>query len=67
VAEIQGRIVRLRERGALSKFIRAKSDKDAIAAWKVDLNGILHVFNVRSASPQWHLLKLYVSDGAVIE
>ena len=28
----------------------AASDKDAIGAWKLDLNRVLHVFNVRSAT-----------------
>ena len=34
----------------LSRFVNAKNDKDIIAAWKSDLNRILHVFNVRSVT-----------------
>jgi len=49
VAEIQARIVEKRERGLLSRLAHAKNDKEAIAAWKLDLIRILQVFNVRSA------------------
>ena len=33
-------------RHAVSRFLHARNDKDAIAGWKSDLNGILNVFNV---------------------
>ena len=35
-------------RNLLSRIFHAKTDKETITAWKSDLNGILHVFNVRS-------------------
>jgi methyl-accepting chemotaxis protein len=47
VSEIQRKIIKQNERNAVSRLFRAKSDKDAIAAWRLDLNRILHVFNVR--------------------
>ena len=49
VEEIQGRIVEKGQRNLLSRLVHAKNDKDTIAAWKLDLNRILHVFNVSSA------------------
>ncbi|KAF9793344.1 hypothetical protein BJ322DRAFT_1034115 [Thelephora terrestris] len=45
VAEIQSEVDKLGERRAMSRLIHAKDDKDTIAAWKLDLNRILHVFN----------------------
>jgi len=48
MAGIQGRIIDKRERGLLSRVANAKSDKETIAAWKLDLIRILQVFNVRS-------------------
>ena len=48
VAEIQRNIVKRRKRNAVSRLFNAKDDKEAIATWKLDLNRILHVFNVRS-------------------
>ena len=34
-------------RNAAFRFVHAKADGGTIAAWKLDLNRILHVFNVR--------------------
>ena len=31
-----------------SRLFHAKNDKDTIAAWRLDLNRVLHIFNVRS-------------------
>jgi len=50
VAEIQGKVIKRSGRGSVSRLFHAKSDKDAIAAWKLDLNRILHVFNVRTVA-----------------
>ena len=47
MAEIQQRIVKQGERGAISRHFHAKDDKDRIAAWRSDLNRILQIFNVR--------------------
>ena len=46
VAEIQRKIIKQGKRSAVSRFLRAKDDKDTIATWRSDLNGILLVFNV---------------------
>ena len=48
VAEIQGDIIEKGRRNLLSRLVHAKNDKEAIATWKLALNRILHVFNVRS-------------------
>jgi methyl-accepting chemotaxis protein len=34
-------------RNPVSRLFHAKNDKETIAAWRLDLNRILHVFNVR--------------------
>ena len=39
------------------------SDKDAIAGWKQDLNLILQVFNVSSASPASTIAKGFRSES----
>ena len=46
--EIRGHVIERSKRNAISRRYHAKDDEKAIAAWKLDLNGILHVFNVRS-------------------
>ena len=48
MAEIERKVAKRRGRNAVSQFVHARDDKDSIAAWKLDLNRILHVFNVRS-------------------
>ena len=48
VAAIQRRVVKQSKRNVISRHLHAKNDKDKIAAWRLDLNRILHVFNVRS-------------------
>ena len=35
-------------RSFASRLVHAKNDKETIGAWKLDLIGILHIFNVRS-------------------
>ena len=51
VAGIQERIIGKRGRNVVSRVLHAKGDKETIAAWRLDLNRILHVFNVRSVDP----------------
>ena len=53
VAEIERKIIKQRGRNPISRLFNAKSDKETIATWKVELNGILHVFNVRSLRFSW--------------
>jgi len=49
VAGIQEKVIEKCGRNLLSRLANAKNDKEMITAWKLDLNRILHVFNVRSA------------------
>lgn len=51
VAEIQRNVVKRGKRSALSRRFHKKEDNEAIAAWRLDLNRILRVFNVRFAIP----------------
>jgi len=37
-------------RNAVSRSFYAREDKETIAAWKLDLDKVLRVFNVRSAA-----------------
>ena len=49
VAEIERRVVERGGRNAVARILHAKNDGGTIAAWKLDLSRILHVFNVCSA------------------
>ncbi|KAF9647692.1 hypothetical protein BDM02DRAFT_3261539 [Thelephora ganbajun] len=49
VAEIRRKVVEQSRRNAASPLLPAKNDKRMIAAWKSDLNKILHVFNTELA------------------
>ena len=51
VAEIQKNIIERGQRNGLSRMFHAKNDKETIATWRVDLNRILHVFNVCGVTP----------------
>ena len=48
--EIRRIIIKRGKRNVISRRYHAKDDKAAIAAWKLELNRILHVFNVRSVT-----------------
>ena len=48
VAEIQRGVVKGGKRNAISRAFHAKDDQGTIAAWRLDLNRILHIFNVCS-------------------
>ena len=56
MAEIQRKIVKRGKRNAVSRLFHAKTDQGAIAAWRLDLNRILHIFNVRPAAFVWSSL-----------
>jgi len=45
------KVIKRSGRNSVSRLFHAKDDAVAIAAWKLDLNGILHIFNVRSLPP----------------
>ena len=46
VADIQRKAIKRGKRNAISRLLHAKNDKDAIAAWRLELDRILRVFNV---------------------
>ena len=56
VAEIRRRIVKQGKRNVISRHFHARSDKETIATWRLDLNRILHIFNVRSGVVMLQLL-----------
>jgi len=62
MAEIQRKVVKQNGRNAVSRLVHAKNDKEKIAAWKLDLDRILHVFNVRSATSVMTTTKRTLSD-----
>jgi len=41
----------------ISRLYRANDDKETISTWKLDLEGILGVFNVCSVTPARRLLE----------
>jgi hypothetical protein len=57
VAEPRRKVTKQSARTPAPKPSRiSKSEKDEIAAWRAELNRILHVFNVRSIAYNWLLL-----------
>ena len=56
VDEIRRHIIKRDKRDAISRCYHAKDDEEAIATWKLDLDKILCVFNVRSVVPVRRLL-----------
>ena len=48
VKDIHGNVTEKGRQNPLSRLLHAKNDKETIGTWKLDLNRILHVFNVRS-------------------
>ena len=51
LAEIQRNVAEQGERNVASRMFHSRNDKDAIAAWRQNLNTILQIFNVRSVGP----------------
>jgi len=58
VAEIQRNIIKQGKQNAISQRFDEKHDNEAIASWKLDLDRILHDFNVRSVTSVWSPLTL---------
>ena len=56
VEEIQRNFVKQGKRNGFSRLFGSRKDKEVITAWRQDLAGILHIFNVRSAGFIWHTL-----------
>jgi len=50
VADIQKKIAKWVKRNPVSRRFHAKKTKETIAAWRLDLEKILQVFNVRSVA-----------------
>jgi len=66
VAEIQKAVIKQGRRNVVSRHLHAKNDKEKIAAWKLDLNRILHVFNVRPIISVRQLLTRHSQTELVI-
>ena len=62
---IQQEIVKQGKRNSVPPSFHAKNDKETIAAWRRDLDRILHIFNVRPISPIRPFLIASYSGGAV--
>ena len=56
MSDIERNIIKRGKRNALSRQFRARDDEKAIAAWKLELDKIRHVFEVRSFACTWRLL-----------
>jgi len=48
VGEIERNIIKEGKRNVISQRLHAKSNKENMAAWKLDLDKIIQVFNVHS-------------------
>jgi len=66
VAEIQRKVIKRGGRSTASLLFHAKSDKEAIVAWRVELNRILHVVNVRSIALTWSSLTVPFQTELVV-
>ena len=51
VEEIQNEVKKRNEGHKIARFLRSRNDKDTIAAWNLDLNKLLQVFNVCMPCP----------------
>ena len=49
------KVTELAKRNPVSQLFFAKSYKDAIASWRQQLYGVLHLLNIRSVSFAWEL------------
>jgi len=49
--EIQSNFIKRGKGNAISRHYHAKDDRVAVVTWRLELNKILHVFNVRSVAP----------------
>jgi hypothetical protein len=48
VADIEKRLVKWGKRNAVSRRFRARNNDEVVANWKLDLDRLLQVFDVRS-------------------
>ena len=51
-------VVKRGRRNVISRHYHAKDDKEAIVTWRLDFNGVWHVFNVRPVISMWQLITL---------
>ena len=56
MAGIQNNVIERGKRNVVSRVFHSKTDKDAIAAWRQDLNRILQIFTVRPINRIWQSL-----------
>ena len=66
VAEIRRNIIKRGKRNGISRHFHAKNDKEAIATWRLDLNRILHVFNVRPVASVRSVLTVRIQTELAI-
>ena len=64
--EIQKKTIKRSKRNPVSRLLHAKNDKDVIAAWKLDLDRILRVFNVCFVVAARLLLTVHVQTELAI-
>ena len=67
MAEIQRKVIKQSGRNPASRLLHAKNDRETIAAWKLDLNRVLHVFNVRSVTSVWLLLTIQFQTELIVK
>ena len=48
--KVQEKVIKQEKRGVITRHFHARSDKKVVATWRLDLNRILHVFNVCSVT-----------------
>ena len=66
MAEIQRGVVEGGKRNAISRVFHSKNDQETIAGWRLDLNRILHIFNVRSITSAWPSLTVHFQTELAI-
>ena len=66
VAEINTGVIKLGTRDPMSRIRHARSERDAIAVWRLELNRILHVFNVRFIASLLISLTIYFQAELVV-
>jgi hypothetical protein len=67
VAEIREKVIEKGGRNLFSRLVHAKDDKDTIASWRLDLNRILHIFNVRPVVVVWLSPTVYFQTELAID
>ena len=66
MGDIQRKVIKQGKRNAVSRLFHAKNDKEVIATWRLDLNRILHIFNVRWVVSAWTLLIVHLQTELAI-